>query len=652
MQSKAVLTGVMAGIVVSLLMFAGFPPAAQARISPGKALPDFSLTDLEGGMYSLSAMQRHPLLIIYFFDATSRTSQEALLTLDRLVREHAGADLRVWGVTQSSRQEAEDFVRRSKPSFPILLDDGGVSQQYQARVVLPTTCIVGPGLVLLDLIQGAGQSTNVMLVRVAERSLQQREAAFARALGEEVARQNPDDARARQVVGYAALKQGDTQAAEQTFDSLARETGEAGISGTVGLSAVYVARGENDKALRLAKEAQQRDPDNGYVHVLKGDVLYAQARTAEAEAEYHKAVEKPAAPLQQAEACNKLGLLAAAQGQHERSRSLYDQAYAIDPFNIEALSNKGRTYEKQGDWDKALDLYRQAQTLDKNDLVSEVLARRAQEMQALARDGERSQRMDALVKDLAKRYREQVSSPEPQDTWTSQPLVLSFVDFQESGAISLRDGFATVLTTRLGELLNASGRVQVVERALIERLLEELNLGSSELADPETALRLGRVLAARITGTGSLYHLGGSSLLSLRLIDTETTAIPKVINRQLDQGDSLNKALHELNREILAAVIKAYPIRGYVVEALGDEVMINLGARQGIVTGTTFEVIEEGRAVAYKGRTLKGAPKTIGQIEVLRVEPDLAFCRIVSKDRPLLRDDKVIEKGAPSTIQE
>ncbi|NIO19366.1 MAG: hypothetical protein GTN76_01120, partial [Candidatus Aenigmarchaeota archaeon] len=80
---------------------------------------------------------------------------------------------------------------------------------------------------------------------------------------------------------------------------------------------------------------------------------------------------------------------------------------------------------------------------------------------------------------------------------------MSFVDFQEKGGLSERDGFSTVLAMQLTYYLNTSGRLKVVERALIERLLEELNLGSLDLADTETALKLGKVLAAKIIVTGT-----------------------------------------------------------------------------------------------------------------------------------------------------
>jgi hypothetical protein len=249
-----------------------------------------------------------------------------------------------------------------------------------------------------------------------------------------------------------------------------------------------------------------------------------------------------------------------------------------------------------------------------------------------------------LVKELADRFKSQEKSLDKRDDlWTSQPMILTFVDFLEKGGLSERDGFSIVLTSQLGSELNSSGRVQVVERVLLERLLEELNLGSSDLADPETALQLGKVLAAKVIGTGSLYYLPDSTLLSLRLVDTETSAIPKVITRQLDSRASLDTELHKLNREILKTIMLKYPLQGYIVQATNDKVLVNLGSDQGVVLGTKFEVIEEQDPIIYKNKKLDAMPKNIGQIEITSVEPGLSYAHIISQERPFKTDDKIKE---------
>jgi len=396
----------------------------------------------------------------------------------------------------------------------------------------------------------------------------------------------------------------------------------------------------------MVKEVQKEAPERSYIHLIEGDILYAQNKKKEAEEAYKRSVmAKEAEPYQEAARYNKLGRLYAYSGQYERARELYDKAISIDPYYITGTTNKGITYEKEGTLDKALEAYQQALAIEKNDTFALVLANKVQKLINLQTDTESKKRVDQLVSDLVARYNSQQEKPKIiEDVWTSPPMVMSFIDFQEKGGLSEKDGFSSVLATELTNHLNNSGRLQVVERVLIERLLEELNLGSSDLADTETALKLGKVLAAKIIVTGTVYHLPQKTLLSLRLIDTETSAIPKVTTWQIEYNDSLENELFKLNREILKTVILKYPLRGYIVKSSGDQFIINLGSDQGVVTGTKFDVIEEKEPIKYKGKVLHSSPKTVAQFEVVTVEPDLSYVRVINKARELKSDDKIQEK--------
>jgi tetratricopeptide (TPR) repeat protein len=552
----------------------------------------------------------------------------------------------VWAITLSPREKVAKFVESSGLLFPALLDIAKVSDLYQARQILPTVCIIGQGLKVLDSFQGGGKTTETMLVRVAERELQRKQTKLAKAISDEVIKKNPQNVKANTVKGYAALKEQNLKEAEEVFKEVSKKGAQGEVLGKEGLAAVYAQKGQPEKALELAKEVEQKAPDRAYVHVIKGDALYAQDKKREAEAEYQKGIQKKGAePYQEAIRYNQMGRYYASLGQYQKAREFYEQAINIDPYYIEGTTNKGLTYEKEGKWEKALESYRQALALEKTDSFATILAKKAQEMIDLQKDVKRKERVDQLVKELAARYRDQkAGAKKGEDTWTSQPMVLSFVDFQEKGGLAERDGFSTVLITQLADHLNASGRVKVVERVLIERLLEELNLGSSELANPETALHLGRVLAAKLIGTGSLLYLPQGTLFSLRLIDTETSAIPQVTNKQLGPNVSLEKELFHLNRDILKTVISKYPLRGYLVKVTGDQAILNLGSKQGVVSGTKFDVLEEQEPIKYKGKALQSAPKAVGQVEVVRVEPDLCHVKILNQERPLKADDKIQER--------
>lgn len=627
-----------------ILSGAGF---SLAQVKPGQKAPTFALKDLKGRTHDLARVKDRPLTVLYFFDGESRPSQEGLISLNGIFALHKGSGLSVWAITNTPRAKVEGFAKASGLLFPVLLDASDVGVLYKARAILPTVVVVGPGLKVLDLFQGGGKTTETMLVRVAERSLQRKETRLAMAIGDAVLRKDPKNAKAKAVKGYAALKEQKVKEAESVFKDLSgRKGGEGEVLGKEGLAAVYARMKEPDKALALAKEVERLAPDRSYAHVIRGDILYAMDRKADAEAEYRKAVEKKTAePYQDGVRYNKLGRFYASAGQYRKAEELYEKAVSIDPLYIEGTTNKGFAYEKEGRWDKALEAYRQALLLDRNDAVAVTLARRAQEMLEFQKDAERKRRIDSLVKDLAARFREQqAAGKKVEDAWTSGPTVLSFVDFQDKGGLSERDGISAVMTAQLADRLNASGRVKVVERVLIDRLLEELNLGSSALADPETQLKLGRVLAARLVGTGSLFHLPQESLLTMRLVDTETSAIAQVTTRQLGPSASLEKETFGLTREILKTVIAKYPLQGFVVKAQGDGYLVNIGSREGVVPGTKFDVLEEGEAIPFKGKTLRGAPKSVAVVEAARVEPGFSVVKVVRQDRSLKAEDRIRER--------
>ncbi|MCX5884012.1 MAG: redoxin domain-containing protein [Deltaproteobacteria bacterium] len=327
--------------LIALLLSMTGDHQCVAEITPGQTAPGFSLKDTGGKAYDLSSMTTHPMAILYFFDADSRPSQEGLLSLDKLIKRFKGQELVVWGVTTSARESTVRFVSQTNPVFPVLLDPGNVSDHYAARTILPTICILGPDRKIIDYFQGGGKTSEIMLVRLAERTLQQKQTLVAKAISDTVIEKNPENINAKTVKGYAEMKEGNLANAEKIFQNVSTGKGEGEILGKEGLSAVYAKKGDTQKALRIAQEVEQMAPERSYAHLVKADILYSQKKNSEAEAEYGKASAKKEGEIyQKAVALNQFGRFQANLGKFDKARSLYDQAVSVDPYYVEATSKR------------------------------------------------------------------------------------------------------------------------------------------------------------------------------------------------------------------------------------------------------------------------------------------------------------------------
>lgn len=633
------------GLVVLILVTAA-AGTSHGQLKAGELAPLFVLTDTQGTTYDLAEAKDQPMVVVYFFDVNSQSSQEGLLHLDQLAKTYKESDLKVWGVTRSERSAVTAFLEHSKLSFPVLLDKGTVSDLYQARLVLPTVCIIGPDLKLLDYFQGGGKTTQAMLVTLAERELQRRNTQVARALSETVTQKDPQNVRAETVKGYAQLKEGDLKAAEKTFYNMSRSKGEGQIMGKEGLSQVYAQKGEPAKAMKIAEEIESQSDDRAFAHVVKGDLLYSQNKADQAEAEYRKAIGKSGgAATPKAVAYNQLGRMYALEGDYTKSRKMYDEAVALDPFYVEATSNKGLTYERQGEWAKALEAYRRAKTINRDDPFAAVLAAHAERMMIMDKDPELRHEIEARIAEYVRRYKEGGGEAleAPSDPWTSGSTVMTIFEPVESGGLANRDGFARVLTLQISDSICTSGRVEVIEPIVVERVIKAVGLKYQDLSSPDTARRLARAFGAKLMVKGSLFHLAESTLLKLKLEDVVDGRSEKIIERQFASAATLKKDLHWLNREILTAIMTHYPLKAYVVEVTGNQVLLNLGKNQGVVIGARFDIVEEKPMVNFKGKQFQPEPSIMATVEVVRVDDDFSYAHIKEQRRPVHAEDKLRE---------
>jgi len=98
--------------------------------------------------------------------------------------------------------------------------------------------------------------------------------------------------------------------------------------------------------------------------------------------------------------------------------------------------------------------------------------------------------------------------------------VIEFADL-EGNVTQLGRFIAEELITRIF----TSGKFEVVERNLLQKVLEEQQLGMTGYIDQQTAISLGQILGVEAIITGSLTDLGKNVKINARLISTETGSV-------------------------------------------------------------------------------------------------------------------------------
>ncbi len=113
------------------------------------------------------------------------------------------------------------------------------------------------------------------------------------------------------------------------------------------------------------------------------------------------------------------------------------------------------------------------------------------------------------------------------------------------------DGYASkfgrYLVEELTTRLFRTGRFEIVERQLLDRVLQEQRLSASGLINPATAKQLGQLLGVAALITGTYIDLGERVKANARLIATETGEVAAVASVSFAKDAEINRLLKTAN---------------------------------------------------------------------------------------------------------
>ena len=281
--------------------------------------------------------------------------------------------------------------------------------------------------------------------------------------------------------GFNLIHVGQLARAEETFSTL---EGKSPLY-FQGMSSVYLNRGNLEQAEQNLALAQQEGAGASYLEVIKAHLALSRGQLNESEAGYRKALAtKGLEGWQQAECHYGLGRVFLARGEIYQAIDEFDQALQRDPSFMQAYTAKGLAFERVGKPRDALDLYHKAAGINPGDPVNAVLFRKCRELVDDRESVERKTRVDQLIADLLKNYREGTAAAASTDEWSSRPLYLFFLNLEAKGQPAPREGEDAYINELISRDFDNTRRIHTVERGLLDRLLGELKLSSSQLADP------------------------------------------------------------------------------------------------------------------------------------------------------------------------
>lgn len=449
---------------------------------------------------------------------------------------------------------------------------------------------------------------------------------------------------------YDLLRRRKIDDAERIFKALAAVSThpEVTLMGREGLAEVQLARGNPQAALAEANAIIAGSPARSAAYLIRGRALAASGSAADSVA----ALQQAAAPQTQADFSWQKAKALVAVGNAQRAGDpklalqTYERAAREDRQSVEALSNLAVALDQQGQGGRAKALLERAQALDPQDPMTAALLRQVRDNLAAEQDEAKQKYIDDTVKELAARMRQPApKGAPPADDWTSPILAISVLPFQDRTLESLtgRIGFDSLLQESLIGELQARGYT-LVERRLLDKLMAEINLGSSQLADPDAQVRLGKVLAARLMVSGTLNTQGPQLAAALRAIDVESTQLALARTETVASPADPVALAAAMAQQIGRTVAEKYPLKGRLAAIDGSKVAINLGKRHGVRPGQSFNVLTRGEAIELNGRVLGYKENRIARLTITEVEDGLAWASAAEVSGALEKNQRIVAR--------
>ncbi len=216
---------------------------------------------------------------------------------------------------------------------------------------------------------------------------------------------------------------------------------------------------------------------------------------------------------QNTQALRDLGIAYFKTGDYNKAIRALTKVHQKMPKDGPTLFYLGAAYEKSGQTSKAISVYRQFTKISRFSRIRRIVE---------------AQLHVLLKKEMAQEIKKATQNEKLLATCQIPPNSVAVLYFKNASNISelnpLSKGLADMIITDLSQV----HALQVVERARLQALIQEIGLGMSGLVDTTTAPKMGKLLGASRFVHGALVSLPGQKLqLDYTIARAQTAQIEK-----------------------------------------------------------------------------------------------------------------------------
>jgi tetratricopeptide (TPR) repeat protein/TolB-like protein len=179
-------------------------------------------------------------------------------------------------------------------------------------------------------------------------------------------------------------------------------------------------------------------------------------------------------------------------------------------------------------------------------------------------------------------------------------------------------------------------RFRVVERHLLEMILQEHRLSASELVDRKTAIKLGQLAAAQSIIAGSILKSRHGVEIVSRMIDTETSDIIATVDVY---GELTNRIFARLAEGMALKYHSEFPLSGGMVLAIdGKNILTDLGRQNIKLQRCLILYLETPVKHPLNDRIIGTDKQIMGRARVIQVDENISKAIVLTNPVPDIKN--------------